>query len=158
LLEVIGDAEAFDPVGTSHSAVHAPGACPLIAPVPQPDVRRDRCPVWFLAYREAAAGGRGFERGFAWLGHGLVSDKCPKQRCRASAYRYVAPYRTFAMDQGVSVSCMQCCEVLCSVFLPYKGTLPALNDVIAGHIQLMFSDLAPAYPLIQAGKLRALGV
>ena len=42
--------------------------------------------------------------------------------------------------------------------VPYKGTLPALNDVIAGHIQLMFSDLAPAYPLIQAGKLRALGV
>src|SRR5215470_9729016 len=42
--------------------------------------------------------------------------------------------------------------------VPYKGTLPALNDVIAGHIQLMFSDLAPAYPLIQAGKLRALGL
>ena len=42
--------------------------------------------------------------------------------------------------------------------VPYKGTLPALNDVIAGHIQLMFSDLAPAYPLIQAGKVRALGV
>ena len=42
--------------------------------------------------------------------------------------------------------------------VPYKGTLPALNDVVAGHIQLMFSDLAPAYPLIQAGKVRALGV
>src|SRR5215468_2786542 len=42
--------------------------------------------------------------------------------------------------------------------VPYKGTLPALNDVIAGHIQLMFSDLAPAYPLIEAGKVRALGV
>jgi tripartite-type tricarboxylate transporter receptor subunit TctC len=42
--------------------------------------------------------------------------------------------------------------------VPYKGTLPALNDVIAGHIELMFSDLAPAYPLIQAGKVRALGV
>src|SRR5258707_4028375 len=42
--------------------------------------------------------------------------------------------------------------------VPYKGTLPALNDVIAGHIQLMFSDLAPAYALIQAGKVRALGV
>jgi tripartite-type tricarboxylate transporter receptor subunit TctC len=42
--------------------------------------------------------------------------------------------------------------------VPYKGTLPALNDVIAGHIQLMFSDLAPAYPLIQAGRVRALGV
>ena len=42
--------------------------------------------------------------------------------------------------------------------VPYKGTLPALNDVIAGHIQLMFSDLSPAYPLIQSGKVRALGV
>jgi tripartite-type tricarboxylate transporter receptor subunit TctC len=42
--------------------------------------------------------------------------------------------------------------------VPYKGTLPALNDVIAGHIQLMFSDLSPAYPLIEAGKVRALGV
>ena len=42
--------------------------------------------------------------------------------------------------------------------VPYKGTLPALNDVIAGHIDLMFSDLAPVLPLIQAGKVRALGV
>src|SRR5712691_1348235 len=42
--------------------------------------------------------------------------------------------------------------------VPYKGTLPALNDVIAGHIDLMFSDLAPALPLIAAGKVRALGV
>src|SRR5882724_97880 len=42
--------------------------------------------------------------------------------------------------------------------VPYKGTLPALNDVVAGHIELMFSDLAPAFPLIEAGKVRALGV
>src|SRR5215471_3161684 len=42
--------------------------------------------------------------------------------------------------------------------VPYKGTLPALNDVVAGHIDLMFADLAPAYSLIQAGKVRALGV
>jgi tripartite-type tricarboxylate transporter receptor subunit TctC len=42
--------------------------------------------------------------------------------------------------------------------VPYKGTLPALNDVVAGHIQLMFADLAPARALIQAGKVRALGV
>jgi tripartite-type tricarboxylate transporter receptor subunit TctC len=42
--------------------------------------------------------------------------------------------------------------------VPYKGTLPALNDLVAGHIQLMFSDLAPTYQLIQAGKVRALGV
>lgn len=42
--------------------------------------------------------------------------------------------------------------------VPYKGSVPALNDVVAGHIPLMFSDLAPSLPLINTGKLRALGV
>ncbi len=40
----------------------------------------------------------------------------------------------------------------------YKGTLPALNDVVAGHVQMMFSDMSGALPLIRAGKVRALGV
>ena len=44
------------------------------------------------------------------------------------------------------------------VHVPYKGTLPALNDIIGGHIQFMFSDVPPALGLIAAGKLRALGV
>ena len=42
--------------------------------------------------------------------------------------------------------------------VPYRGTLPALNDVVAGHIQVLFSDMAPALQLIQAGKVRAIGV
>ena len=42
--------------------------------------------------------------------------------------------------------------------VPYKGTVPALNDVIAGHIQVLFSDAPPALPQIVAGKVRALGV
>jgi tripartite-type tricarboxylate transporter receptor subunit TctC len=42
--------------------------------------------------------------------------------------------------------------------VPYRGTAPALNDLIGGYIQLMFSDLGPALPLINAGKLRALAV
>jgi tripartite-type tricarboxylate transporter receptor subunit TctC len=42
--------------------------------------------------------------------------------------------------------------------VPYRGSLPALNDLVAGHIQVMFSDMAPAYSLVQAGKIRALGV
>jgi tripartite-type tricarboxylate transporter receptor subunit TctC len=44
------------------------------------------------------------------------------------------------------------------VHVPYKGSAPALNDVIGGHIQMMFCDLPPALELIRAGKLRALGV
>ena len=42
--------------------------------------------------------------------------------------------------------------------VPYKGTMPALNDLIAGHIQLLFSDAPPALPQVKAGKVRALGV
>src|SRR5262245_6254223 len=42
--------------------------------------------------------------------------------------------------------------------VPYKGSLPALNDVIAGHVQVMFCDIPPAAGMVQAGKVRALGV
>src|SRR5580698_7573893 len=42
--------------------------------------------------------------------------------------------------------------------VPYHGTAPALNDLLGGYIQFMFSDLGPALPLITAGKLRALAV
>ena len=43
-------------------------------------------------------------------------------------------------------------------YVPYKGSLPAINDVVAGHIPAMFCDLGPAGPQIAAGKVRALGV
>ena len=42
--------------------------------------------------------------------------------------------------------------------VPYKGMAPALNDLIAGHIEIMFSPVPNSLPLIQAGKLRLLGI
>jgi tripartite-type tricarboxylate transporter receptor subunit TctC len=42
--------------------------------------------------------------------------------------------------------------------VPYKGTAQAIVDVAAGHIPLMFSDIAPAVSLIKEGRLRALGI
>jgi tripartite-type tricarboxylate transporter receptor subunit TctC len=44
------------------------------------------------------------------------------------------------------------------VYVPYKGTAPALNDLMGGHISFMFADIPPALSLVQAGKLRGLGV
>ena len=44
------------------------------------------------------------------------------------------------------------------VHVPYKGGPPALNDVVAGHIQMFFADTAITPQLIAAGKVRALGV
>src|SRR3954466_8749320 len=44
------------------------------------------------------------------------------------------------------------------VHVPYKGTAPALQDVVGGHVQFMFVDVPPARALIESGKIRALGV
>src|ERR1044072_1348082 len=41
--------------------------------------------------------------------------------------------------------------------VPYKGARPALQDVIAGHVKVMFSSLVQTTPFIQSGQLRALG-
>ena len=44
------------------------------------------------------------------------------------------------------------------VHVPYKGTAPALNDLIASHVDLMFSELATSVELHKAGKARILAV
>ena len=42
--------------------------------------------------------------------------------------------------------------------IPYKGTGPALNDLIGGQIQVMFAALPSAIPQVKGGRLRAIGV
>ena len=42
--------------------------------------------------------------------------------------------------------------------VPYRGTGPALTDLLGGHVAIYFSSLASAVGLVMDGKLRALGV
>jgi len=42
--------------------------------------------------------------------------------------------------------------------IPYKGTGPALNDLLAGQVQMTFTDILTAMPYIQSGRLKALGI
>src|SRR5256714_1330789 len=44
------------------------------------------------------------------------------------------------------------------VHVPYKGAAPALQDVIAGHVQMMFATASSVVPHIRDGKVKALGV
>jgi tripartite-type tricarboxylate transporter receptor subunit TctC len=53
-------------------------------------------------------------------------------------------------------------ELLCQLsglkmtHVPYKGTGPALADVMGGHVDMMFANVVAAASLVKAGKLRAL--
>jgi len=42
--------------------------------------------------------------------------------------------------------------------IPYKGAVPGLTDIASGNVSMEFTDLNPALPLIQAGKLKILAV
>lgn len=53
----------------------------------------------------------------------------------------------FKMQAGVNLT-----------HVPYKGSGPAMTDLIGGQVQLMFADLPAATGQIEAGKLRALAV
>ncbi len=53
----------------------------------------------------------------------------------------------FRMHAGVNI-----------VHVPYKGTVLALNDLLAGQVQMLFSDMPIALPHARSGKLRAIAV
>lgn len=70
---------------------------------------------------------------------------------------------TFA-SQGVGTSAHLAGELFNSLagvnmtHVPYKGAGPALNDLLGGQVNMMFATATAAAPLIESGKVRALGV
>jgi len=48
--------------------------------------------------------------------------------------------------------------VFCTFYVPYTGAAPAVNDLIGGHVEMMFADVPVLLGSIQSGKLRALAI
>jgi tripartite-type tricarboxylate transporter receptor subunit TctC len=42
--------------------------------------------------------------------------------------------------------------------IPYRGSAPALNDLVAGNVDIMFDNLGSSLPLVQGGKLKLLAI
>jgi hypothetical protein len=60
--------------------------------------------------------------------------------------------------QNTSVELFKMMAGVNLLHVPYRGGAPAVADLMAGHIQLVFSPLSEAIEQIRAGKLRPLGV
>lgn len=80
------------------------------------------------------------------------------------AYAKANPGKLNYASQGIGTTSHLTAELFQSithtqlVHVPYKGTAPALNDLLAGNVDLMFNELATSLELLQAGKARILAV
>jgi tripartite-type tricarboxylate transporter receptor subunit TctC len=74
------------------------------------------------------------------------------------------PGQLHCASPGVGTSNHLGCELLKSmtgvniVHVPYKGTSPAVTDVVGGQVQIMFNSMPNVMPLVKVGKLRGLGL
>jgi tripartite-type tricarboxylate transporter receptor subunit TctC len=95
----------------------------------------------------------------------LANSKVPaKDLKELIAYTKTNPNKLNYASQGIGTAAHLIAELFKSMagvqinHVPYRGSGPALNDLVAGHVDLMFGELAPSYQYIQSGQLRALAV
>src|SRR5262245_23993810 len=80
------------------------------------------------------------------------------------AYAKANPGKLNYASQGVGTTSHLTAELFMSLtgtkmtHVPYRGTAPALNDLVAGHVDLIFMELSAAHKLHDAGKARVLAV
>jgi tripartite-type tricarboxylate transporter receptor subunit TctC len=95
----------------------------------------------------------------------MTNPKVPAQNIRELiAYAKANPNKLNYASQGIGTAAHLIAELFKSMagvqinHIPYRGGGPAVNDLVAGHVDLMFGELASAYQYIESGQLRALAV
>ena len=58
----------------------------------------------------------------------------------------------------LSVAHLEALAGIKMVYIPYKGLGPAMNDIVAGHVDMMFDTLTTSLPLHQQGRVRIIAV
>jgi tripartite-type tricarboxylate transporter receptor subunit TctC len=80
------------------------------------------------------------------------------------AYAKAHPGALNYASQGIGTTSHLTAELFATIthtkltHVPYKGTAPALNDLIASHVDLMFNELATSLELNKSGRARILAV
>jgi tripartite-type tricarboxylate transporter receptor subunit TctC len=95
----------------------------------------------------------------------LVRENFPAKTIQELiAYAKANPGKINYASQGIGTTSHTTAELFQKitqtklVHVPYKGTAPALNDLLAGNVDLMFNELASSFELYKAGKARILAV
>jgi tripartite-type tricarboxylate transporter receptor subunit TctC len=80
------------------------------------------------------------------------------------AYAKANPARSISVRPApaprnhITGECFAASAGITLVHIPYKGTGPALTDLLGGHIPMAFAPIPASHPNVSAGKLRALAV
>ena len=95
----------------------------------------------------------------------LVREEFPAKTVQdLIAYAKANPGKINYASQGIGTTSHLTAELFQTithtklVHVPYKGTAPALNDLIAGNVDMFFGELATALQLHKAGRARILAV
>jgi tripartite-type tricarboxylate transporter receptor subunit TctC len=114
------------------------------------DLDRDLAPVIYL----------GESLGLIVVSDGLKASTLPELIAMAKA----APGKYSAAVPGLGTPYRMALEQLKQItgidllMVPYKGSPPAIDDVIAGQVSIGIDSLVPLAPQVKAGRLRALAV
>lgn len=85
-----------------------------------------------------------------------AKDLVTQARTKANAVSYASA--GVGSSTHLAMAQLEMLAGISMTHVPYRGTVPALNDVMAGHVDVAIDALATTAPMWRAGKVKALGV